>query len=218
MANSVVASNAPRGALLGGVPATVVQAEQRSDLDAAHRAAIVREIFEGNARGARRARLDARAGSRPSATWAGRLSERTRRRAGRRRGPDDHGRRDRLRPRRPYASTGPRNAATDVSATCSSSTATPSSRGCGASAPGWTRRRTPRSRGRSSPARGGTVQRRQRRLRGLARDHARDQRPRAARDQLALRQHLRSTASGRTPSARCAHDRRTRSSSRSWRS
>jgi hypothetical protein len=49
MANSVVASNAPRGALLGGVPATVVKRQQRADLDATHRAAIVREIFEGNA-------------------------------------------------------------------------------------------------------------------------------------------------------------------------
>ena len=49
MANSVVASNAPRGALLGGVPAAVVKRQQRGDLDPAHRAAIVREIFEGNA-------------------------------------------------------------------------------------------------------------------------------------------------------------------------
>ena len=49
MANSVVASNAPRGALLGGVPATVVRRTQRADLDPAHRAAVVREIFEGNA-------------------------------------------------------------------------------------------------------------------------------------------------------------------------
>jgi acetyltransferase-like isoleucine patch superfamily enzyme len=48
MANSVVASNAPRGALLGGVPATVVKRDQRAGLDSAHRAAIVREIFEGN--------------------------------------------------------------------------------------------------------------------------------------------------------------------------
>ena len=49
MANSVVASNAPRGALLGGVPASVVKREQRADLSASQRAAIVREIFEGNA-------------------------------------------------------------------------------------------------------------------------------------------------------------------------
>ena len=49
MANSVVASNAPRGALLGGVPACVVKREQRADLSASQRAAIVREIFEGNA-------------------------------------------------------------------------------------------------------------------------------------------------------------------------
>ena len=49
MANSVVASNAPKGALLGGVPATVVKRQQRADLDASHRAAVAREIFEGNA-------------------------------------------------------------------------------------------------------------------------------------------------------------------------
>jgi acetyltransferase-like isoleucine patch superfamily enzyme len=48
MANSVVASNAPKGALLGGVPATIVKRTQRADLDLAHRAAVVREIFEGN--------------------------------------------------------------------------------------------------------------------------------------------------------------------------
>jgi len=48
MANSVVASNAPKGALLGGVPATVVKRTQRADLDHGHRAAVVREIFEGN--------------------------------------------------------------------------------------------------------------------------------------------------------------------------
>jgi acetyltransferase-like isoleucine patch superfamily enzyme len=48
MANSVVASNAPQGALLGGVPATVVKRTQRADLDPAHRAAVIREIFEGN--------------------------------------------------------------------------------------------------------------------------------------------------------------------------
>jgi acetyltransferase-like isoleucine patch superfamily enzyme len=49
MANSVVASNTPRGALLGGVPASVVKREQRADLSASQRAAIVREILEGNA-------------------------------------------------------------------------------------------------------------------------------------------------------------------------
>jgi acetyltransferase-like isoleucine patch superfamily enzyme len=49
MANSVVASNAPKGALLGGVPATVVKRTQRADLDPAHRTAVLREIFEGNA-------------------------------------------------------------------------------------------------------------------------------------------------------------------------
>ena len=51
MANSVVASNAPRGALLGGVPASVVKREQRADLSASQRAAIVREILEGNTEG-----------------------------------------------------------------------------------------------------------------------------------------------------------------------
>lgn len=49
MANSVVASNASRGALLGGVPASVVRREQRVDLSASQRAMVVREIFEGNA-------------------------------------------------------------------------------------------------------------------------------------------------------------------------
>jgi acetyltransferase-like isoleucine patch superfamily enzyme len=49
MANSVVASNAPKGALLGGVPATVVKRTQRAELDPAHRTAVLREIFEGNA-------------------------------------------------------------------------------------------------------------------------------------------------------------------------
>jgi hypothetical protein len=49
MANSVVASNAPKSSLLGGVPASVVKRTQRADLDPAHHAAVVREIFEGNA-------------------------------------------------------------------------------------------------------------------------------------------------------------------------
>ena len=48
MANSVVASNMPRGALVGGVPATVVKRRQRQELDRAHRDAIVAEIFDGN--------------------------------------------------------------------------------------------------------------------------------------------------------------------------
>jgi acetyltransferase-like isoleucine patch superfamily enzyme len=48
MANTVVASNAPRGALLGGVPATVVKRQQRTELTTVQRAAILREIFEGN--------------------------------------------------------------------------------------------------------------------------------------------------------------------------
>jgi acetyltransferase-like isoleucine patch superfamily enzyme len=48
MANSVVASNAARGALLGGVPATVVKRQQRVELTAVQREAILREIFHGN--------------------------------------------------------------------------------------------------------------------------------------------------------------------------
>ncbi|HXJ65214.1 MAG TPA: DapH/DapD/GlmU-related protein, partial [Actinomycetota bacterium] len=74
MANSVVASNAPRGALLGGVPATVVKRQQRADLDATHRAAVVREIFEGNAAalGVLGWRLEPEDPA--GAVWAGRLS------------------------------------------------------------------------------------------------------------------------------------------------
>ena len=73
MANSVVASNAPRGALLGGVPATVVKRQQRADLDATHRAAVVREIFEGNAAalGVLGWRLEPEDSA--GAVWAGRL-------------------------------------------------------------------------------------------------------------------------------------------------
>jgi len=74
MANSVVASNAPRGALLGGVPATVVKREQRAALDAAHRAAIVREIFEGNARALAVLGWTLEPEERDDAVWAGRLS------------------------------------------------------------------------------------------------------------------------------------------------
>ena len=74
MANSVVASNAPRGALLGGVPATVVKREQRSGLDAAHRAAIVREIFEGNARALAVLGWTLEPEEQAGAVWAGRLS------------------------------------------------------------------------------------------------------------------------------------------------
>jgi hypothetical protein len=74
MANSVVASNAPRGALLGGVPATVVKREQRAGLDAAHRAAIVCEIFEGNARALAVLGWRLEPEERGDAVWAGRLS------------------------------------------------------------------------------------------------------------------------------------------------
>ena len=73
MANSVVASNAPRGALLGGVPATVVKREQRAGLDAVHRAAIVREIFEGNARALAVLGWTLEPDEQADAVWAGRL-------------------------------------------------------------------------------------------------------------------------------------------------
>ncbi len=73
MANSVVASNAPRGALLGGVPATVVKREQRADFDAVHRAAIVREIFEGNGRALAVLGWTLEPEERGDAAWAGRL-------------------------------------------------------------------------------------------------------------------------------------------------
>jgi acetyltransferase-like isoleucine patch superfamily enzyme len=73
MANSVVASNAPRGALLGGVPATVVKREQRAGLDAAHRTAIVREIFEGNARALAVLGWTLQPEERAGTVWAGRL-------------------------------------------------------------------------------------------------------------------------------------------------
>jgi acetyltransferase-like isoleucine patch superfamily enzyme len=74
MANSVVASNAPRGALLGGVPASVVKREQRAGLDAAHRAAVVREIFEGNVRALAVLGWTLEPEARSAAVWAGRLS------------------------------------------------------------------------------------------------------------------------------------------------
>jgi acetyltransferase-like isoleucine patch superfamily enzyme len=74
MANSVVASNAPRGSLLGGVPATVVKREQRADLDGAHRAAIVREIFEGNARALAVLGWTLEPEEGADAVWAGQLS------------------------------------------------------------------------------------------------------------------------------------------------
>ena len=114
MANSVVASNAPRGALLGGVPATVVKREQRAE----PRRVAPRGDRARDLRGERPRRSPCSAGrsSRKSRRrGVGRSTEeRTRRRAGGRRGPDDHGRRDRLRPRRPYASPARRNGATDV--------------------------------------------------------------------------------------------------------
>jgi acetyltransferase-like isoleucine patch superfamily enzyme len=48
MANSVVASNVPRGALVGGVPAAVVKKRQKQELDPAHRDALLAEILGGN--------------------------------------------------------------------------------------------------------------------------------------------------------------------------
>jgi acetyltransferase-like isoleucine patch superfamily enzyme len=74
MANSVVASNAPRGALLGGVPATVVKRTQRADLDPAHRAAVVREIFEGNSEALAVLGWTLEHEQAAGATWAGTLS------------------------------------------------------------------------------------------------------------------------------------------------
>jgi acetyltransferase-like isoleucine patch superfamily enzyme len=74
MANSVVASNAPKGALLGGVPATVVKRTQRADLDPAHRAAVVREIFEGNAEALAVLGWTLEPEAKPRAVWVGRLT------------------------------------------------------------------------------------------------------------------------------------------------
>jgi acetyltransferase-like isoleucine patch superfamily enzyme len=74
MANSVVASNAPRGALLGGVPATVVKRGQRAELDTAHSRAIVGEIFEGNARALAVLGWTLTPDDRAGAAWAGTLS------------------------------------------------------------------------------------------------------------------------------------------------
>ena len=50
MANTVVASNMPRDALVGGVPATVVKKRQQQELDQAHRDAVLAEILGGNSR------------------------------------------------------------------------------------------------------------------------------------------------------------------------
>ncbi len=74
MANSVVASNAPKGALLGGVPATIVKRTQRADLDPAHRAAVIREIFEGNAEALAVLGWTLVPEEAPSGRWAGRLT------------------------------------------------------------------------------------------------------------------------------------------------
>jgi acetyltransferase-like isoleucine patch superfamily enzyme len=76
MANSVVASNAPHGALLGGVPATVVKRAQRADLDPAHRSAVVREIFEGNSGALAVLGWTLEPEQTSGATWAGKLSGR----------------------------------------------------------------------------------------------------------------------------------------------
>jgi acetyltransferase-like isoleucine patch superfamily enzyme len=74
MANSVVASNVPRGALVGGVPAAVVKRQQRQQLDAAHRAAIVREIFEGNCEALAVLGWTLEPVDPQGAVWAGRLA------------------------------------------------------------------------------------------------------------------------------------------------
>jgi acetyltransferase-like isoleucine patch superfamily enzyme len=113
MANSVVASNAPRGALLGGVPATVVRRGQRADLDTAHRTAIVREIFEGNARALAVLGWTLTPDEQAGAKWAGTLSG-----AGGEARVVVDGRRiavgDTVFDLDARAVTGPRNAATDV--------------------------------------------------------------------------------------------------------
>jgi acetyltransferase-like isoleucine patch superfamily enzyme len=74
MANSVVASNAPKGALLGGVPATIVKRTQRADLDLAHRAAVVREIFEGNSEALAVLGWTLEAEAATAGSWTGRLA------------------------------------------------------------------------------------------------------------------------------------------------
>jgi acetyltransferase-like isoleucine patch superfamily enzyme len=74
MANSVVASNAPKGALLGGVPATIVKRTQRADLDLAHRAAVVREIFEGNSEALAVLGWTLEAEAATAGSWTGRLT------------------------------------------------------------------------------------------------------------------------------------------------
>jgi len=74
MANSVVAANAPRGALLGGVPATVVKRGQRAELDSAHRTAVLREIFEENARALAVLGWTLEPEEAEGTAWAGRLS------------------------------------------------------------------------------------------------------------------------------------------------
>jgi acetyltransferase-like isoleucine patch superfamily enzyme len=74
MANSVVASNAPHGALLGGAPAAIVKRTQRADLVPAHRTAIVREIFEGNSEALAVLGWTLESEEAPEGAWAGRLS------------------------------------------------------------------------------------------------------------------------------------------------
>jgi acetyltransferase-like isoleucine patch superfamily enzyme len=74
MANSVIASNAPKGALLGGVPATIVKRTQRADLDLAHRAAVVREIFEGNSEALAVLGWTLEAEAATAGSWTGRLT------------------------------------------------------------------------------------------------------------------------------------------------
>ena len=102
MANSVVASNAPRGALLGGVPAAVVKREQRADLDPRRTA---RRSCARSSRGTPRrspcsAGRSSRRGSRT--TWTGGCPG-ERRHASSSTARTDHGRRHRVRPGRPGA-------------------------------------------------------------------------------------------------------------------
>ncbi len=74
MANSVVASNVPSRALVGGIPAAVVKRQQRQELDPAHRAALVREIFEGNGEALAVLGWTLEPEEAGAAVWAGRLA------------------------------------------------------------------------------------------------------------------------------------------------
>ncbi len=72
MANSVVAANVPRGALVGGIPAAVIKKQQREELDTMRRGTLLAGILDGNgealaAMGWRVARAD------DAGIWSGKL-------------------------------------------------------------------------------------------------------------------------------------------------